>query len=295
LLGGRPTPARLSGLAGVAAIAGDDWYSLAVTSSGEVWKWGLTDYEGGTWETHALDLVRLSGLSGVVAVSIGTSDELAVRDDGSLWEWGIQWGRIFAPTLDPAPVSGLTDVQSAAATLGQNLALKRDGTVWEWGRGGPTPTQVSGLTDVTAVAAGCTVWWEFCHGLALKRDGTVWAWGDNDSGQLGDGTTIGRTTPLQIGGLSDVVAIAARNSTDAHDVAVKGDGTVWEWPVAGRSTPVQVAGLSGIVAVAEGGAHTLALGRDGSVWAWGSNASGQLGVETIVTRTTPVQVVAPAP
>jgi alpha-tubulin suppressor-like RCC1 family protein len=129
----------------------------------------------------------------------------------------------------------------------------------------------------------------------LKRDGTVWAWGDNDSGQLGDGTTTGRTTPLRVGGLSQVVAIAARNFADAHDVAVKSDGTVWEWPAAGQSTPVQVAGLSGIVAVAEGAAHTLALRRDGTVWAWGSNQSGQLGVETIVTRTAPVQVVAPAP
>jgi alpha-tubulin suppressor-like RCC1 family protein len=154
---------------------------------------------------------------------------------------------------------------------------------------------VSGLTDVSSVAAGCTVWWESCHSLALKRDGTVWAWGDNDSGQLGDETTTGRMTPLQIGGLSDVVAIAARNFANAHDVAVKSDGTVWEWPAAGRSTPAQVAGLSGIVAVAEGFAHTLALRRDGTVWAWGSNSSGQLGVETIVTRTTPAQVVAPAP
>jgi hypothetical protein len=67
-----------------------------------------------------------------------------------------------------------------------------------------------------------------------------------------------------------------------------------QWPAAGQSAPVQVARLGGIVAVAEGNAHTLALRRDGTVWAWGSNQSGQLGVETIVTRTTPVQVVAPA-
>ena len=177
--------------------------------------------------------------------------------------------------MDPAPIAGLAEVEAAAAALGQNLALRRDGTVWEWGpgwgRSGRTPTRVSGLTDVVAVAAGCSVWWQSCHGLALKRDGTVWAWGDNESGQLGDGTTTGRTTPLPIGALSQVVAIAARNFTDAHDVAVKSDGTVWEWTVAGQSKPAQVAGLSGIVAVAEGGAHTLALRRDGTVWAWGSN------------------------
>jgi alpha-tubulin suppressor-like RCC1 family protein len=297
---GRSTPAQVSDLPRVVAIAGASSYSLAVTADGGVWKWGLTDYEGGPPEAHAPPPLRVSGLAGAVAVATGTSYHLAVGGDGSLWEWGFNLDLIFGPpNLDPAPVSGLTEVEAAAAALGQNLALKRDGTVWEWGpgwgRSGRTPTRVSGLTDVVSVAAGCSVWWQSCHGLALKRDGTVWAWGDNDSGQLGDGTTTGRTTPLPIGGLSQVVAIAARNFADAHDVAVKSDGTVWEWPTAGQSTPVQVAGLSGIVAIAEGAAHTLALRRDGTVWAWGSNQSGQLGVETIVTRTTPVQVVAPAP
>ncbi len=34
------------------------------------------------------------------------------------------------------------------------------------------------------------------HSVALKSDGTVWAWGANYQGQLGDGTTEGKDTPL---------------------------------------------------------------------------------------------------
>ena len=86
-----------------------------------------------------------------------------------------------------------------------------------------------------------------------------------------------------------------------HSVSVKRDGTVWEWPIwePGSSfspkslVPVQVEGLSDIVAVAEGGDHSLAMKRDGTVWAWGGNIFGQMGVQTLVIRTTPVQVAGP--
>jgi YD repeat-containing protein len=54
---------------------------------------------------------------------------------------------------------------------------------------------VSGLTGITAIAGG------YFHTIALKNDGTVWAWGYNGYGQLGDGTTTTRTTPVQVSGL----------------------------------------------------------------------------------------------
>jgi alpha-tubulin suppressor-like RCC1 family protein len=228
---------------------------------------------------------------------------LAVRDDGSIWEFSIN-----PVAVGPVRMAGISDVRMVAASVNQNLALKRDGTVWEWGVRGPkepraTPTQVSGLTDVVAVAADN-------QSLALKRDGTVRAWGDNFWGQLGDGTRTDRATPVQVSALNDVAAIAT-NVGDmfigiAHSVALKRDGTVWEWPiyvwerpmypffVPKSLTPVQVAGLTDVVAAAAGGGHSLALKSDGTVWAWGQNISGQLGVRTFAIRTTPVQVVAPA-
>jgi alpha-tubulin suppressor-like RCC1 family protein len=45
--------------------------------------------------------------------------------------------------------------------------------------------------------------------MALKSDGTVWAWGYNLKGELGDGTTTERDTPVQVSGLTGAVAIAA--------------------------------------------------------------------------------------
>ena len=126
----------------------------------------------------------------------------------------------------------------------------------------------------------------------------MWAWGCNTNGQLGDGTTTQRTTPVQVSGLTGVDAVAA---SVTHSVAVKTDGTVWAWGRNGlgpgrrrhetqRSTPVQVSGLTGVDALAAGASHSLALKSDGTVWAWGYNGQGQLGDDTTTARSTPVQV-----
>ncbi|RKG48667.1 kelch-like protein [Corallococcus sp. AB011P] len=136
------------------------------------------------------------------------------------------------------------------------------------------------------------------HTLALKQDGTVWAWGSNGYGQLGDGTTTNRLTPVQVQGLTGVVALTADG---AHSLALKHDGTVWAWGYNGKGqlgdgtlttqfTPVQVQGLTGVAALSAGADHTLALKHDGTVWAWGGNDYGQLGDGTWTVRLTPVQV-----
>jgi alpha-tubulin suppressor-like RCC1 family protein len=134
--------------------------------------------------------------------------------------------------------------------------------------------------------------------LGLKSDGTLWAWGANPWGQLGDGTTTFRPSPVQVTGLSSVITVAAGQN---HSLAVKSDGTVWAWGYNGygqlgdgtttqRSAPVQVTGLSSVITVAAGQNHSLALKSDGSLWAWGSNGFGQLGDGTTTQRTAPVQI-----
>ncbi|MCL1885444.1 MAG: Ig-like domain repeat protein [Dehalococcoidia bacterium] len=147
--------------------------------------------------------------------------------------------------------------------------------------------------DVFPMVAG-----GYDHSLALKSDGTVWAWGRNNYGQLGDGTTTNRSLPVQVSGLTDVIAIAGGNY---HSIALKSDGTVWAW---GRNdlgqlgdgsttdhyTPVQVSGLTNVIAIASGYDHSLALKSDSTVWTWGRNSAGQLGDGTFTNRSNPVQV-----
>ncbi len=154
-----------------------------------------------------------------------------------------------------------------------------------------TPTPVTGLRFVTAVAAGMR------HGLALLADGTVVAWGANGLGQLGDGATSESSVPVPVKGLSKVTAIAAGAS---HSLALLKNGTVMAWgynesgqlgngSTAESSTvPVAVQGLSGVQAISAGSNFSLALLKNGTVMAWGGNESGQLGVGSTKSSNTPV-------
>ncbi|HYO59410.1 MAG TPA: RCC1 repeat-containing protein, partial [Archangium sp.] len=136
------------------------------------------------------------------------------------------------------------------------------------------------------------------HSSALKQDGTVWAWGYNGYGQLGDGTTTRRTSPVQVPILDGVTSIAAGSF---HTLALRQDGTVWAWghntygqlgdgTTTHRSTPAPVWSIGGITAVAGGSYHGLALHQDGTIWTWGYNYNGQLGDGTTTIRYTPVKV-----
>ncbi|MBI5190417.1 MAG: thrombospondin type 3 repeat-containing protein, partial [Nitrospirae bacterium] len=128
-------------------------------------------------------------------------------------------------------------------------------------------------------------------------DTTVKAWGYNYYGQLGDGTTTNRYTPIPVSGLSGVTAVTGGTG---FTVALRPDGTVWAWGYNGqgqlgdgtttyRSTPVHVGGLTGITAITAG-FHMVALKSDGTVWTCGANPNGQLGDGSTTERHTPVQV-----
>ncbi|MCW2927997.1 MAG: repeat-containing protein, partial [Thermoleophilia bacterium] len=203
-------------------------------------------------------------------------------------------------------------IDGAGATF---RAVRSDGTVQSWGAGGQgqlgnatntasqsrstsvlAPSGGGSLDRVRDISGGPD------HVVAVRADGTVWAWGRNDWGQLGDGTQLQRTRPVQVSDSATPTWLGlglAIASGGTHSVAIRADGSTWSWgddqlgqlglaavpavcaggrPCAARATPAQLAVGSGYRAVAGGSWHSMALAADGTVFAWGDNRDGQLGV-----------------
>jgi uncharacterized delta-60 repeat protein len=135
------------------------------------------------------------------------------------------------------------------------------------------------------------------HSLFLCSNNTGMACGYNYYGQLGDGTTVNKSTPAQINALSDIVAI----SSSYHSLFLKNNGTVWACGMnyygqlgdgtnVHKSTPIQTSSLSDITAVSAGDSHSLFLKNDGTVWACGFNDFLQLGDGSSTDKSTPIQL-----
>ena len=129
--------------------------------------------------------------------------------------------------------------------------------------------------DVAMVSAGF-------HTAILKKDGSLWMCGSNYSGQIGDGTTTDRSTPVQV--MTGVASVSVGGGDQT--AIVKQDGSLWmcggnysgqlgDDTTTERHTPVQI--MTGVAAVSAGGSHTAILKKDGSLWMCGYNGSGQLG------------------
>jgi len=136
------------------------------------------------------------------------------------------------------------------------------------------------------------------HSLAIRSDGILWAWGYNAYGQLGDGTTIDRNSPVQIGTASNWTQIVGGYF---HTLGLRSDGSLWAWgsnisgqlgngTITNQLAPVQIGTATNWSYIATGGYHSLALKSDGTLWTWGLNVSGQLGDGTVVNKTSPVQI-----
>ena len=132
-------------------------------------------------------------------------------------------------------------------------------------------------TGASAGSAGRTLAAGELQSVAIDANGAVWASGYGLWGALGNGTGNWSDVPVQVAGLSGVIAVA---TGDQNSFALKRDGSVWVWGTqyVDTLTPVPFPGFSGASALAGMYHHVVMVKKsDGTVWCSGDNSAGQLG------------------
>ena len=288
--------------------------------AGQLWLWGNNGYG------NLGDNTNINKSSPVQTVTFATNWSSlftgfyhvgAIKTDGTLWLWG---RNLNGKLGDNTTINKSSPVQTIAGGINwskvacgpyNTAAIKTDGTLWIWGRNNGTlgdntitdrssPVQtVTGGTNWSVVACGAY------HAAAIKTDGTLWTWGINSHGQLGDNTLTNKSSPIQtITGGNNWSSVACGYNFVA---AIKTDGTLWLWGqntvlvAAGqlgdntgtnKSSPVQtITGGNNWSSVACGRSHTAALKRDGTLWTWGLNSYGNLGDNTSIRKSSPIQTI----
>jgi alpha-tubulin suppressor-like RCC1 family protein len=269
-------------------------HTAGITADGLLftWGWNAQGQIGDGTTTNRNSPVQI-GSSSWSMVSAGHWHTTAIRSDGLLFTWGYNSiGEIGdgTRTRRDSPVqigsSSWTVVAAGGHRYGNaiTLAIRSDGLLFGWGDGSLTG-QGSSTHRSSPVQIGSSSWTTVFAGLgrlnnhvaAIRNDGLLFTWGFNNLGQLGDGTTTNRNSPVQIGS-SSWTAITCGY---LHTGAIRSDGLLFTWGRGGngelgdgafsnRNSPVQI-GSSSWTAISQGFQTTDAVRSDGRLFAWGNN------------------------
>ena len=262
----RPTPVSVAGGYTFSALDAGWYHACAASATGPARCWGYNANAqlGDGTKTDRPAPVALSGDLSLASVGSGRYHSCGLTAAGAAFCWG----------------------SNARGQVGDDGALD-DRTA---------PAVVSGGLVFTSIAAGGDA--DAGHTCALTNGGTAYCWGDNSRGQLGDGTNIMRKVPTLVSGGLTFASITVGS---VHTCARTAAGVVYCWggndtsqlgdnSTTDRSVPVAITpSFLNFSAIAAGARHTCGIASEvapvynGVLWCWGSNSSGQLGLNSLVS------------
>ncbi|MGI6612334.1 MAG: IPT/TIG domain-containing protein [Candidatus Nanosyncoccaceae bacterium] len=278
-------------------LSADSYHTCALGSDNKAYCWGRNNYgqlgdgNSGSSADKSTPVAVLQGAipTGVTIqqISVGGSHTCVLGSDNKAYCWGNNYhGQLGNNKSGGSQFSYDNNIDSSTP-----VAVIQDNV----------PTDI--VFQQITVGGG--------HTCALGSDNKAYCWGSNSNGQLGDGTTNNKTTPVAVlqGAIPTGVTIQQLSAGTSHTCALGSDNKAYCWgrnnygqlgdgnsgSSADKSTPVAV--LQGAIPtgvtiqqILVGTSHTCALGSDNKAYCWGFNWGGQLGDGTTNNKTTPVAV-----
>jgi alpha-tubulin suppressor-like RCC1 family protein len=325
----KPSAVLISNILGgksFAQIVTGTSHNLAVATDGSLWAWGNNQYGqlGSNTTSNSASPIQVS--VGTSFTSVGTANNTSYATDttGNLYAWGdnsqnqVGDGTTINKST-PVQIYGYYYPNSITYQSWKFLSVgnyslqptiyairQSDSSLWGWNNtnylgnnsGTSTATFISnpvqiGTSSWTAVTSGGN---PIGFAAGITSTGSLFTWGYNNNGQLGDGTTISKQSPVKIGTSSWSIVSSAQNSV----FGITTLGALYAWGIGtsgilgdntatSKSSPVQI-GTSSWTTVSAGLSHAAGITTTGALFAWGLGTSGQLGDGTNTTRSSPVQI-----
>ena len=206
---------------------------------------------------------------------------LVENDDDLYVNVGSQWNSLNNETFNIVYAWG----NNAADRLADGTITNKSSPV----------TIVGGILNWSQVSAGAA------HSLGVTSTGIAYAWGSNSFGQLGDGTTTTRASPVTVvGGITNWSQVSAGNF---HSLGLTRTGVAYAWggnsfgrlgdgtSVSKLSPVTVVGGITNWTQLAAGYSHSLGLTSTGIVYAWGFGGQGRLGTGNTTSSESPVTII----
>lgn len=295
--------------------------TIGLTTDGKIYTWGRNT--GGFLGTGDILASTLRSTPAAVCPTlnfrtIATNNvnqnagptALAVTTDNKIYAWGGSFGFLAGvPVFSTTPFNLETNYSFCKIAAFDNptaVYLDSNGVPYSTGdnsffrRGNgttagriPTPIgQLLGGQSFTEVSAGGN------HGCGINFLKLAYCWGSNAAAQLGDNSTISKSTPVAVcGGLSFNKIACGTNNTYA--ITTTGVGYAWGIGTSGaigdntigaKSTPVAICGGLNLCQISASLNLGCGITSSGAAYCWGLNTSGQLGDNSIVNKSTPVLV-----